>query len=177
MFTCSTRYNEMKKQQVWSAAPQQLCVSTSHRTMLFLWCNWSIRQNKRRACCSACASSIIHKRCTENRWLNMTHANQRCCLSFNTTQQEVIMWPLQFQNRFIFGINVHPDLITGGQSWGCQFTNGMNAITSNDERNKRFCKHSGSYLRRLSGLSPRAKKKHMLAMVPYICNISHIYYC
>lgn len=45
------------------------CVSASqrsHRTMgLFLWCNWSIRQNKRRACCSACASSIMHKRCTD----------------------------------------------------------------------------------------------------------------
>lgn len=38
----------------------------SHRTMgLFLWCNRSIRQNKGRACCSACASSIMHTRCTD----------------------------------------------------------------------------------------------------------------
>ncbi len=44
--------------------------SHSHRTMgLFLWCNWSIRQNKGRACCSACASSIMHKRCTDRKLL------------------------------------------------------------------------------------------------------------
>lgn len=36
---------------------------------LFLWCNWSIRQNKSRACCSACASSIMHKRCTGRKLL------------------------------------------------------------------------------------------------------------
>lgn len=34
-------------------------------TGLFLWCNWSIRENKRRACCSACVSSIMHNRCTD----------------------------------------------------------------------------------------------------------------
>lgn len=56
-----------------NSSPAAPCVSASersHRTMgLFLWCNWSIRQNEGRACCSACASSIMHKRCTDRKLL------------------------------------------------------------------------------------------------------------
>lgn len=62
---------------------------------LFLWSNWRIRQNKSRACCSACASSIMHKRCT-GREMFVKHDTCKSATSpFSTAQRGVIAGPLQ----------------------------------------------------------------------------------
>lgn len=67
--TCTHTHAKWRSNRSDQQLGQRHCVPASrrsHRTMgLFLWCNWSIRQNKGRACCSACASSIMHKRCTD----------------------------------------------------------------------------------------------------------------
>lgn len=68
-YLCTCWHNKVKRNRSDQQLARRRCVPASqcsHRTMgLFLWCNWSIRQNKGRACCSACASSIMHKRCTD----------------------------------------------------------------------------------------------------------------
>lgn len=69
---------------------------------LSLWCNWSIRQNKSGACCSACGSSIMHKRCTDRKLLVKHDTCKSATLPFSAAQRGVITPPLQFRSGFAF---------------------------------------------------------------------------
>lgn len=98
-----------------NSSPSGTVSQRSHRTMgLFLWCNWSIRQNKGRACCSACASSIMHKRCTD-RILLVKHDTCKSpvpSLVWHCTVG-VVMWPLWFQRPSDFVIIVSKSVLWG----------------------------------------------------------------